>query len=73
MYCERRLLTTLIARDVTDPRPVPIRVLDSSLLMRGTFTQHRPGLPDTQLCPNKCAIRARSDDPDDLEGIVGIV
>ena len=33
MHCERRLLTTLIARDVTDPGPVPIRVLDSGLLM----------------------------------------
>ena len=36
MHCERRLLTTLIARDVTDPGPVPIRVPDSGLLMGGT-------------------------------------
>ena len=40
MHCERRLLTTLIARDVTDPGPVPIRVLDSSLLMGGTVAWH---------------------------------
>ena len=37
MHCERRLLTTFIARDVTDPGPVPARVLDSGLLMDGTF------------------------------------
>ena len=37
MHCERRLLTTLIARDVTDPGPVPICALDSGLLMGGTI------------------------------------
>jgi len=40
MHCERRLLTTLTARDVTDPGPVPIRVLDSGLLMSGTIPDH---------------------------------
>jgi len=38
MHRERRTLTTLTARDLTDPGPVPIRVLDSGLLMGGTFT-----------------------------------
>ena len=36
MHCKRRLLTAPIARDVTDPGPVPIRVLDSGVLMGGT-------------------------------------
>ena len=37
MHRERRTLTTLTARDLTDPGPVPICVLDSSLLMGGTL------------------------------------
>ncbi len=39
MHRERRTLTTLTARDLTDPGPVPIRVLDSGLLMGGTFNE----------------------------------
>ena len=55
MHGESRFLTTLTARDVTDPGPVPIRVLDSGLLMGGTVASgsvgawagNRPCLPDT--------------------------
>jgi len=44
MHRERRLLTTLTARNLTDPGPVPIRVLDSGLLMGGTFSSVSPSL-----------------------------
>ena len=38
MHRERQFLTTPAARNVSGPGPVPIRVLDSGLLMGGTFS-----------------------------------
>ena len=43
MYGEGRFLTTLTARDVTDPGPVPIRLVDSGLLMGGTLLESARG------------------------------
>ena len=37
MHGDRQFLTTPAARNVSGPGPVPIRVLDSSLLMGGTI------------------------------------
>jgi len=51
MHGERRFLTTLIARDVTDPGPVPIRVLGSSLLMGGTDAYQQR----CELCERICS------------------
>ena len=47
MHRERRTLTTLTARDLTDPGPVPIRVLDSGLLMGGTIPAAKPSCRPT--------------------------